>query len=125
MEVLLVKACPLGAAGAKVSDPSAWRLCFPVKGCVAKPADLAAVQAVQSDLDTLKGQSLDRALGVMAAAGVWPVELPAPAAPREERPPVKTAAGPKFGPGKFPASEPKQATVEAPENEPKVALETK
>jgi hypothetical protein len=75
MRVVLLKDLPSGSAGTVLTHGSAWRLAFPVKGCVGRPHDSEAVDAVAREIETTDGQTKGRLLDVMAQAGTWPVTL--------------------------------------------------
>lgn len=78
MKVQIIK------TGEAVTHSSAWRLAFPAKGCVGRPADAEAVAAVEADIATTSGQTRERLLAVMLAAGTYPVELPKPPQPMKQ-----------------------------------------
>ena len=84
MIVELIKDCDRGKAGDQLSGPEIWRLCFPVKGCRARPVDAEAIASVQAEIDTTKGSTRDRLVADMTAAGVLgerelPVKITTPA----------------------------------------------
>lgn len=91
MQVELLKDGPLGKAGRKLSGPEVWRLCLPVKGCVAKPADTEAAIRIKDDLATIRGTTLERVLAEMANAGSLHLDALPEARPEPPRTPQKQA----------------------------------
>jgi len=91
MLVILVKNCSHGKAGDSISGPSAWRLAFPCKGCVGRPADAEALAAVEGDISGVSGSTKVRLLSEMSTAGTYPVVLASPAKEPEPAPEVVVA----------------------------------
>lgn len=75
MRVVTVKTSSYGPSGTVLTHGSAWRLAFPVKGCVAKPDDAETVQLIQREIDTTSGPTKERLLDEMARQGTFPVKL--------------------------------------------------
>jgi hypothetical protein len=74
MKVKLLTDSKHGPAGKYLTDENAWRLCFPVKGCVAKCVDAEAVAAALGEIETVRGTARDRLMAQMKAAGTVPCE---------------------------------------------------
>lgn len=76
MNVILLRDCKYGVSGDVVTHSGAWRLAFPVKGCVGRPGDVETLTAVESELATVTGSDLSRVLSAMTTAGTYPVTFP-------------------------------------------------
>lgn len=88
MKVELVKDDSRGKAGAKLEGASVWRLAFPCKGMVAKPADREAAIAIDRDIHTTTGATRKRLEDAMLVAGTHPSQFVG-----EPEPERKTKAG--------------------------------
>lgn len=78
MRVVTVKPSSHGPTGTVVTHGSAFRLAFPVKGCVGRPDDAEAVAEVEREIETTSGATRQRLLNQLSAAGVYPVTLTPP-----------------------------------------------
>lgn len=78
MRVVTVKPSSSGPTGTVVTHSSAFRLVFPVKGCVGRPDDAEAVAEVEREIETTSGATRQRLLNQLASAGVYPVTLAPP-----------------------------------------------
>ena len=116
MKVTLIKDCKLGSSGDELSFPGAFRLAFPVKGCVAVPSDDEAVAAIEQDIATTSGPTRDRLLVAMGAAGTWPVSRVEPVVVVPEEP-VNTDAESSAGVNTTHAQVPAQKKQQSPEND--------